>query len=89
MSTLRSVLVGQTSRHLKTRFTEHKNNAGPVKKQFAQYDIPLSNEVVDILASSLKTEEHLLTLEALFIKEIHPSLNTKDEYKQKALRTKL
>ena len=26
--------VGQTSRHLQTRFTEHKNNSGPVKRHF-------------------------------------------------------
>ena len=81
--------VGQTSRHLKTRFSEHKNNSGPVKKHFAQCDIPLTNECVAILRSTIKSEDHLLTLEALYIKELQPSLNTKEEYKRKILKIKL
>ena len=81
--------VGQTSRHLKTRFSEHKNNSGPVKKHFAQCDIPLTLECVDILTSTIKSEDHLLTLEALYIKELKPSLNTKDEYKQRILKIRL
>ena len=81
--------VGQTSRHLKTRFSEHKNNSGPVKKHFAQCDIPLTNECVDILNSTTKSEDHLLTLEALYIKELQPSLNTKDEYRQRILKIRL
>lgn len=32
------------------------------------------------------SEQHRLTLEALFIREIKPSLNTKDEYKNRELR---
>ena len=81
--------VGQTSRHLKTRFSEHKNNSGPVKKHFAQCNIPLTIECVDILTSTIKSEDHLLTLEALYIKELKPSLNTKDEYKQRILKIRL
>ena len=81
--------VGQTSRHLKTRFSEHKNNSGPVKKHFAQCDIPLTTECVTILRSTIKSEDHLLTLEALYIKEIQPSLNTKEEYRQRILKIKL
>ena len=78
--------VGQTARHLQTRYKEHRNNKGPVRTHFQLCNIELSFQHVDILTSTIKTDEHLLTLEALFIKEICPTLNTKDEYKQKNLK---
>ena len=53
--------VGQTSRHLKTRFSEHKNNSGPVKKHFAQCDIPLTDECISILRSTIKSEDQAKT----------------------------
>ena len=81
--------VGQTSRHLKTRFSEHKNNAGPVKTHFAQCEATVTEDCVVILAGTQKTEEHLMTLEALFIKELGPTINTKDEYRQRTLIIKL
>ena len=81
--------VGQTSRHLKTRFSEHKNNAGPVKTHFAQCEATVTEDCVVILAGTQKTEEHLATLEALFIKKIGPTINTKDEYKLRTLIIKL
>ena len=81
--------VGQTARHLQTRMSEHKNNKGPVKTHFAQCDSTFSLDYVTILASVLKSERHLLTMEALFIKELEPILNTKDEYKQRTLKIRL
>ena len=81
--------VGQTSRHLKTRFSEHRNNAGPVKTHFGQCDNALTEDCIEVLASTQKTEVHLITLEALFIKEIEPTINTKDEYRQRTLKIKL
>ena len=36
-----------------------------------------------ILRSTIESEDHLLTSEALYIKELKPSLNTKEEYRQK------
>ena len=38
-----------------------------------------------ILESSSRGEEFLITLEALWIKELAPKINTKEEYKQKEL----
>ena len=35
---------------------------------------------LDILCSTLRGEVHLLTLEALWIRDIKPSINVKDEY---------
>ena len=80
--------VGQTSRHLITRISEHKNKSGPVKHHFLSCFSKPVMENVDILASSIKSEKHLLVYEALFIRDIEPSLNTKDEYKQRTLKIK-
>ena len=78
--------VGQTGRHLTTRFKEHQSKKGPVKTHFSECNMPLEIDMVEILASSQKSEQHRLTLEALYIREIKPSLNTKDEYRNRELR---
>ena len=43
---------------------------------------------LDILCSTLRGEVHLLTLEALWIRDIKPSLNVKDEYRSRELTIK-
>ena len=43
---------------------------------------------VEILKSSSRGEDHLLTLEALFIAELRPKINTKDEYRSRELTLK-
>ena len=80
--------VGQTRRHLITRFREHKSRKGPVKTHFAQCQVSVEMNNVEILSSTQKGERHLLTLEALFIRDIKPVLNTKDEYRSRTLRIK-
>ena len=64
--------VGQTSLHIITRFKEHFNQKKrPVRKHF---DIcigaKLQTSDLQILASLNRGMEHLLTLEALYIREI-------------------
>ena len=78
--------VGQTVRHLQTRFREHKNNTGPVKTHFHSCDVELTMQYVNILKSTIKSEKHLLTLESLFIRELCPTINTKDEFRQRTLK---
>ena len=75
--------VGQTRRHLLNRFREHKNRLGAVSSHFKDCLISkpsLAN--VKILASFSRELEHLLTLEALYIRQYKPELNTKNEYKK-------
>ena len=84
-----SCYVGQTSRHLQSRFREHINNSGPVKHHLTKCDAKLSEENVSILGSTNKGEMHLLTLEALWIRELQPTINTKDEYRSRTLTIKL
>ena len=86
---LSSMLCGQTARHLTTCILEHKTKKGPVKEHFLNCDTEVTFESVEILASSSLGENTLLTLEALYIKDIRPSINTKDEWKSKALRIRI
>ena len=81
--------VGQTDRHISVRFNEHTHPAKPVKQHFEACKEPLLFENLEVLKTSSKGESHLLTLEALFIEELQPSINTKDEYRSRALTIRL
>ena len=81
--------VGETSRHLQVRITEHVQRVGPMKKHLAECRSTIQEENVDILQTSSRGEEYLLTLEALHIREQKPKINTKDEYKSRELTIKI
>ena len=83
-----SCYVGQTSRQLQRRFSEHVTNKGPMKIHLQKCDTIISKNDVQILASTSRGGDYLLTLEALFQHEIKPEINTKDEYKSRALTIK-
>ena len=84
----KSSYVGQTSRHLQQRFKEHIGNKGPIKSHFENCAITPTDDNVSILGRMDKGDGRLLTLEALYIKEIGPVLNTKDEYRSRTLTLK-
>ena len=67
--------VGQTARHLATRYKEHVSPRGLLRKHFDNCQITPSFDLVDILGRA--KGEKLLTLEALFIAEIKPNLTPK------------
>ena len=83
--------VGETSRHLQQRLREHLGKSGTIRKhiEYCQPSLSLENfdKNVSILATSQSLPK-LLTLEALFIKAINPSLNTKDEFRSRTLTLK-
>ena len=79
--------VGQTERHMVTRFKEHIQRNGPVKEHIDRCDTDLSEEDIEI-KMELMNKNKLLTYEALFIKQIQPVINTKEEYKSKKLTIK-
>ena len=81
--------VGQTGRHMLTRFKEHLQRAGPMKTHLNQCKTDLTEEKVEILQSTARGEGYLLTLEALYIRELKPAINTKDEYRTRELIIKL
>ena len=86
-SRCQSSYVGQTSRHLQQRFREHIGSKGILRKHFEECNITPSDDLVKIIGTS-RFLDKLLTLEALFIEEIKPELNTKDEYRSRTLKLK-
>ena len=85
--------VGYTCRHLKTRISEHLHNKGelgPIKKhaEVCSYKNPNSNDFM-ILKKVNGDMTKVSIMEALFIREIKPELNTRDEYRSRMLRIKI
>ena len=85
-----SSYVGQTTRHLQQRFKEHIiGNKRHVKTHFKNCAItPREENTIYILGSMNRDDDRLLILEDLFIKELSPTLNTKDEYRSRTLTLK-
>ena len=81
--------VGQTGRHLQTRLKEHIQRSGPMKTHINQCLTSITEEHVRILHTTTRGKNHLLTLEALKIREKKPTINTKDEYRSRELIIKL
>ena len=82
--------VGQTDRHVITRFGEHKDRDAPVANHFTGCGVSVEKENIEILASTIKSVSHLKILEALYIRELKPFLNTqlKKDYSSRRLRIK-
>ena len=72
--------VGKTSRHIHTRFTEHTQRA-PMKTHLKDCNIKISFDDIEILHQTARGNIHLMTLEALYIRDLKPTINTKDEYR--------
>ena len=60
-----------------------------MKLHLANCDTTLTEDDVDILQASARGEAFLLTLEALHIRELKPTINTKDEWRSRELKIKL
>ena len=78
--------MGKTGRHLHVRFKEHLVKKGPVKAHLQQCLGGITEESVDILGATSRGEMHLLTLEALWIRELKPYLNTQDTMQSRDLK---
>ena len=74
--------VDQTSRHRITRFKEYRyQHNQPVRAHYDKcaHSTPTLNDV-KIYESTSRSLNFLLTLEALYIREIKPEFDTKDKY---------
>jgi len=81
--------VGRTSRHVLTRFNEHRTKtAQPVLKHFRACGLDKPTDI-EILASAPRGKLQLATLEALYIREIQPAMNTKDEFRDHELTIRI
>ena len=82
--------VGATTRHICVRLREHMKPSAVAGKHFkACQSNRITTADVEILASSTRKGEYLWTLEALYIRELRPTINTKDEWKRKELTIKI
>ena len=82
--------IGLTQRHLITRKNEHCWKNGIMWKHLESCSLNHNREIeVNILAKSYRGLLHLSILEALFIREKSPTLNTKDEYIHRPLRIRI
>ena len=63
---------------------EQRNNTGPGKPHFTQCSNALTEDCIGVLAYTVNIYLYTL-IEALFIKEIDPDKNNKDEYRQTTL----
>ena len=71
------------------RLKEHQRASSPVGNHLETCNAEITIDDVMILASTTKSEDHLMTLEASFILEIHLGLNKKDEFKSRMLTIKI
>ena len=87
----KSKYVGLTTRHLASRVNEHFSQNGTMTKHCLAYGCTIENplESTTILDSCYRNIIHLSILEALYIREINPSINTKDEYISRRLRVRV
>ena len=81
--------MGQSGRHLQVRLREHVLRDGPVKTHYNKCSTTIAEEQVRILHSTTRDEKYRLALEALYIRERKPSINTRDEYRSRGLKIKL
>jgi hypothetical protein len=78
--------VGCTIRHLCARFSEHGNVNAPVGRHFMQcISCKPHWDDIQVLQTTPRTVDYLLALEALYINEQKPTLNTRDEYRSRGL----
>ena len=82
--------VGQTDRHFCTRLKEHqRRKSQPIYRHFQRCRAKLKLENTEFLAATTRNVVHLMTLEALWIEELKPSINIKEEYKRRNLTIRL
>ena len=78
--------VGATTRHLQTRVKEHRSRKKQtVYKHLVSCDTVKDDLEVDILCQTWQGEVHLFTLEALWIRQLKPTINVKDEFRSREL----
>ena len=82
--------VGWTHRHLTIRFGEHRTRkAGPIAQHFMKcLKRTAAWDDIKILCKTTRGIPFLQTLEALYIRELKPSLNTRDEFTSRELLLK-
>ena len=81
-----SIYVGQTSRHVSTRLTEHQKKDSQVGQDLVECGA--TNDIEWRIVDGYRTVEKLMIIEAICISKLIPALNTLDEYRGRELTLK-
>ena len=73
-----SIYVGQTSRHVTTRITEHQKKDSQVGHHLVECR-GATNDIEWKILDACRTVEKLMIIEAIYISKLKPALNTRDE----------
>ena len=84
-----SCYVGCTTHHFTLRVQQHRVKGRPIRKHFDECNEKVTLKQAEILDSTIRNDKLLLALEALYIRELSPQLNTRDEYRSRKLTLKL
>ena len=60
-------------------------STNPGKGQLVQCKNKIYNDSISVLDTTTKSDSFLLTLEAIWIRDIKPKINTKDEFRSREL----
>ena len=82
-----SIYVGQTSRHVTTRITEHQKKDSQVGQHLVECR-GATNDIEWKTLDACQTVEKLMIIEAIYISKLKPALNTRDEYRGRELTLK-
>ena len=74
----RSIYVGQRSRHVTTRITEHQKKDSQVGQHLVECR-GATNDIEWKILDACRTVEKLKIIEAIYISKLKPALNTRDE----------
>ena len=85
-----SSYAGLTTRHVITRVKEHFEKNGIMRKHIDICGVKIDpNDCFVIIDPTSRGLVHLSIFEALYIRDIKPVLNTKDEYVGRLLRIRI
>ena len=56
-----------------------------MKEHFVQCKNKIDNDSISVLDTTTNSDSFLLTLEAIWIRDIKPKINTKDEFRSREL----
>ena len=82
-----SIFVGQTSRHVTTRITEHQKKDSQLGQHLVEC-FGATNDTDWKILDACRTVEKLMTIEAIYISKLKPALNTRDEYSGRKITLK-
>ena len=80
--------VGKTNRHFATRLSEHLKRTSPLGEHLLNC-VGHTKDARSKIVDKTRFSDKLLSLKAIYIAQLDPQLNTREEYAQRHLTLKL